>query len=63
MGQELASNKLIHTCCSLLYVMSALAFRVGREFPVVITGKYRPGKYSKFELKREILGNMIFRCD
>jgi hypothetical protein len=29
-----------------------------QEFPVVITGKY-----SKFELKREILGNMIFRCD
>jgi hypothetical protein len=28
MGQELASNKLIHTCCSLLYVMSALAFNV-----------------------------------
>jgi hypothetical protein len=43
--------------------MSALAFRVGREFPVVITGKYRLGKYSKFELKREILGNMIFICD
>jgi hypothetical protein len=34
-----------------------------QEFPVVITGKYRSGKYSKFELKREILGNMIFRCD
>jgi len=34
-----------------------------REFPLVITGKYRPGKYSKFELKWEILGNMIFRCD
>jgi hypothetical protein len=28
MGQELASNKLIRTCCSLLYVMSALAFNV-----------------------------------
>jgi hypothetical protein len=34
-----------------------------QEFPVVITGKYHPGKYSKFELKREILENMIFRCD
>jgi hypothetical protein len=28
MGQELASNKLIRTCCSLLNVMSALAFNV-----------------------------------
>jgi hypothetical protein len=27
------------------------------EFPVVITGKYCPGKYSKFKLKWEILGN------
>jgi hypothetical protein len=33
------------------------SLRVGREIPVVIIGKYRPGKYSKFELKREILGN------
>ena len=25
------------------------------EFPVVITGKYRPGKYSKFQLKLKAL--------
>jgi hypothetical protein len=25
-----------------------------RKFPVVITGKYRPGKFSKFQLKWEI---------
>jgi hypothetical protein len=31
-----------------------------QEFPVVITGKYRSGKYSKFELKREILGNIKY---
>jgi hypothetical protein len=28
MGQELPPNKLILTCCSLFYVMSALAFNV-----------------------------------
>jgi hypothetical protein len=33
-----------------------------REFPVVITEKYRPWKYSKFYLKTQV-GNMIFRCD
>jgi hypothetical protein len=26
----------------------AARVRVGREFPVIITRKYRPGKYSKF---------------
>jgi hypothetical protein len=28
--------------------MYNIKVRVGREIPVVITGKYRPGKYSKF---------------
>ena len=31
-----------------------------REFPLVNTGNYRPGKYSQNGAYRELLGNIIF---
>ena len=68
-GSQTKKNKdrnLFTTCYQIvekgLVRVRIMVFQGWPEIPVVITWKYRPGKYSEFQLKREILGNMIFRC-
>ena len=46
-------NSINGNACSIAFYESGVLSRLAgkyrwREFPVVITGNYRPGKYSKF---------------